>query len=148
MLNTKYIIQPGAEGQAVAQQNPGALGNAWFVDNLRMAADANEEISLLSEIDPAQTAAVHQEFSDYVNGLDPTPNGSIELTSYAPNKLTYQSNTSSEQLAVFSEVWYGPDKGWQAYIDGEPVEHIRVNYILRALRVPATKRTESASVYP
>ena len=141
MLNTKYIIQPGQDGQATAQRNPGALGNAWFIDNIQMAADANEEIAALTNIDPAQTAVVHQEFNDYVAGFDPTPNGSIQLTEYAPDKLTYQSNTSSEQLAVFSEVWYGPDKGWNAYIDGEPAAHIRVNYLLRGLKVPAGQHT-------
>lgn len=141
MLNTKYIIQPGQEGQAVAQQNPGALGNAWFVDSIRMAADANQEIADLNNFDPGRAAVVHQDFADYVAGLNPNPNGSIELTSYAPDKLTYQSNTTSEQLAVFSEVWYGPDKGWQAYIDSEAAEHIRVNYLLRALRVPAGQHT-------
>lgn len=141
MLNTKYFIQAGPDGQAVAQQNPGALGNAWFVDSIRMVSDANAEISALSNINPGRTAIVHQEFSDYVNGFDPSPNGSINLTEYTPDKLTYQSNSTSEQLAVFSEVWYGPDKGWNAYIDGEPVDHIRVDYILRALRIPSGQHT-------
>jgi len=80
---------------------------------------------------------VHNEFSGYLNGLTPNKNGSIQLTEYKPDAITYKSNTSSEQLAVFSEIWYGPDKGWEAYIDGQPVEHIRANYALRALRVPA-----------
>ena len=65
--------------------------------------------------------------------------GEINLKTYEPDRLVYSSNTNSEQLAVFSEVWYGPDKGWQAYIDGKPVDHIRVNYVLRGLKVPAGK---------
>jgi len=95
-------------------------------------------LDALNTIDPAQTAVVRApEFGDYLNGFDPRPNGSIRLVEYAPHKLRYESNSGSEQLAVFSEIWYGPDKGWQAYLDGEPVEHIRVNYALRAMRVPA-----------
>lgn len=141
MLNTKYIIQPGQNGQPAAQQNPDALGNAWFVNTIEMVADANAEIAALGNLDPSNVAVVNQEFQDYVSGMNLSPNGSINLTEYAPDKLTYQSNTSSEQLAVFSEVWYGPDKGWNAYIDGEPVDHIRVNYLLRALRVPAGQHT-------
>lgn len=138
MLNTKYFIIPGQDEQPTYQQNPGALGNAWFVDSLVLVQTPNQEINALNDIDPARTAVVlEREFGDYIAGFDPAPAGSISLSNYLPWELTYQSESSSEQLAVFSEVWYGPDKGWQAYIDGEPVDHIRVNYILRALRVPA-----------
>lgn len=141
MLNTKYIIYPPQQQgqQATARQNPGALGAAWFVGRVRMVNTPNEEIDALSNFNPRQEAIVHQEFADYVQGLqaDSTGRGQIKLTSYAPNKLIYTSTSEKEQLAVFSEIWYGPNKGWQAYIDGEPVDHIRVNYVLRGLRIPA-----------
>jgi hypothetical protein len=141
MLNTKYFIQPGNENNPEARQNPGALGNAWFVNSIRLVNNANEEIDALNGFVAAEEAIVHQEFADYVNGLNPVNNGDIKLVEYSPNQLRYESNTSSEQLAVFSEMWYGPNKGWQAYIDGKPVEHIRVNYGLRALRTPPGKHT-------
>lgn len=137
MLNTKYFIGQGQDGRVGAQKNPGAAGNAWFVDNIKMVASANEEIQALNDFNVPSTAVVHSEFNAYVAGLNPTKNGTIKLTNYAPNKLTYTSNSSSDQLAIFSEVWYGPDKGWKASIDGTPVDHIRANYILRALKVPA-----------
>jgi uncharacterized membrane protein YfhO len=69
--------------------------------------------------------------------LSKSDNARIQLTEYKPNKLTYTSTGTGDKLAVFSEMWYGPNKGWQAYMDGEPVDHIRVNYALRALKVPA-----------
>ena len=141
MLNTRYFIVKGQDGQPVARRNPNAMGNAWFIDTLKMVNTANEEIDALNDIDPARVAAVHQEFSDYVAGFRPDKNGSISLTEYEPNHLTYQSNAGSEQFAVFSEIWYGPNKGWQAYIDGKPAEHIRADYILRAMRVPAGQHT-------
>ena len=137
MLNTKYYIFPGQNNQLVQQRNPNALGNSWFVDSLIMVNTPNEEIDALNNFDPSKDAVVHQEFSDYLSGFSPEKEGSIRLTDYKPNHITYQSNTSDEGLAVFSEVWYGPNKGWQAYVDGSPVEHIRVNYVLRAMRVPA-----------
>ncbi|MEN0046915.1 MAG: YfhO family protein [Bacteroidota bacterium] len=138
MFNTKYFIVGGQEGPQL-QQNPAALGNAWFVDTINMVANANAEIEGLSNFNPATQAVVHSEFKDYLSGFDPNGQGSItmDVDAYRPDQLTYQSNSNSEQLAVFSEVWYGPDKGWKAYIDGKEVEHIRVNYILRALRIPA-----------
>lgn len=143
MLNTKYFILPGQPqgSPAQAQQNPGALGNAWFVSNIQMVPNANAEIDALEDIDPKEVAVVHEEYSDYVSDLSPTKNGSIVLTEYQPNQLTYQSNTTSEQFAVFSEIWYGPDKGWKVTIDGEPVEHVRSNYALRGMKVPAGQHT-------
>ncbi len=141
MLNTKYYIVPGQNNQPTAQSNPNALGNVWFVESIRTVNNANEEIDAMASFDPASEAIVHQEYSDYVSGLNLAKNGTIQLSKYEPNHLTYTSNSSNEQLAVFSEIWYGPNKGWQAYIDGQPVDHIRVNYILRALRIPAGQHT-------
>lgn len=137
MLNTKYIIDYDQQGEPSAQRNTAALGNAWFVTNIQSVASANEELAALAGLDTRQTAVVHQEFADYVSGLATGNAGSIKLSSYKANELTYRSSTTQEGLAVFSEVWYGPDKGWQAYIDGQPADHIRVNYALRALRIPA-----------
>lgn len=141
MMNAKYFIVPTGENTSAAQQNSAALGNAWFVNNIKMVPNANAEIDALNGFDPASTAVVHQEFSDYVSGLSPNKQGSIELTKYTPNTLEYSSNTPSDQLAVFSEVWYGPDLGWEAFIDDQPVDHIRVNYLLRGLKVPAGQHT-------
>ncbi|MDX1407571.1 MAG: YfhO family protein, partial [Saprospiraceae bacterium] len=136
----KYFIVPGDNGPRV-QRNFQAFGNAWFVEGIRIVETADEEIAALENLDPLADAIVHKEFEHLVAGFDPVKNGSIELTEYKPNKLTYRSNSQSDQLAVFSEIWYGPDKGWQAYIDGQPVAHLRANYVLRALNVPAGEHT-------
>ncbi|MGB4960460.1 MAG: YfhO family protein [Saprospiraceae bacterium] len=141
MLNTKYFIIPIEGGEPAVKQNPGAMGNAWFVDNIRVVPDANAEIDSLTSFDPASVAFVHAEFKDYVEGLNPSKNGTILLKSYDPEKLEFESQTEGDQLAVFSDVWYGPGKGWQSYIDGQPVDHIRVNYLLRGLKVPSGKHT-------
>ncbi len=137
MLNTKYVIITGQDKQPQAQMNPGALGNAWFVGDVRIVDSANEEIDALNNFDPARQAIVNREFEDYVSGLNSDTTGTIELTEYKPNHLTFQSTANSESLVVFSDIWYGPDKGWQAYVDGQPVDHIRVNYLLRGMKIPA-----------
>ena len=136
MLNTKYIItgQPGSEQ---VQRNPGALGNAWFVSDVQVVPNANAEIDALSGLEPGRIAIVHEEFADRLPATSYSGEGSISLTSYAPNRLTYNVQTSSPQLAVFSEIWYGPDKGWKVSIDGQPAELIRVNYALRGFPLPA-----------
>lgn len=137
MLNTKYFILPAENGAARIQPNPGAMGNAWFLDSIAIAQSNNEEIDALNTLDLKRVAAIHEEYNDYISGLSTSGAGDIQLTEYRPDQLTYQANTSQEALAVFSEIWYGPNKGWQAYIDGEAVDHIRANYALRALKIPS-----------
>ncbi|MTB50971.1 YfhO family protein [Lewinella sp. W8] len=142
MLNTKYFILPGQDGQPAAQRNPNAYGNAWLVSNIQLVNSNDAEFAALGSVDPLrQTAIVHEEFSDAVSGLQPTGQGSITLTEYQPNALTYSFQSNAEQLAVFSEIWYGPDLGWEVTIDDQPAELIRANYVLRALRVPAGQHT-------
>jgi hypothetical protein len=137
MLNTKYFIQNDANNVPQMQLNVNALGNAWFVDQLIKVKTAEEEINALNGITGDKMAVIHNEFDEYLQGLKLQKEGTISLTSYHPNKIVYNSNSSAEQMAIFSEIWYGPDKGWQASIDGTKVDHIRANYVLRALRVPA-----------
>ncbi len=136
MLNTKYFISSDGEGE-VAQQNPAALGNAWFVEEIKTVHTPNEEIDMIDNIDPLKSAIVHSDFSEKIKTSSFSNQGSIKLTSYSPNKLVYNSSSSEDQFAVFSEVWYGPDKGWQATINGESADILRANYLLRALNIPA-----------
>jgi hypothetical protein len=137
MLNMKYLI----DQQGQMQVNMNAQGNAWFVSNVRQVADANEEIEALESFDPATTAIVHKEFSDYIGNQTFQPNGMITLTSYHPDKLVYDAKSTSDQFAVFSEIWYGPDKGWKVSIDDQPSEFIRVNYALRGMKIPPGEHT-------
>lgn len=138
MLNTKYFITTNDQGQPQQQPNMGALGNAWFVEDYIMLKTNLEELNGLKGFEPSKTALVNTEFEDYFEGwtISSSDNARIQLTEYKPNKLTYSTTGTGDKLAVFSEMWYGPNKGWQAYLDGEPVDHIRVNYALRAMKVP------------
>lgn len=137
MLNAKYII----DQQGEVKVNMQSLGNAWFITQIRQVNSANEEIDALQNMDPGTTAVIHQEFADYQGTQTFQPNGSITLQKYHPDRLEYKSNSTGDQFAVFSEVWYGPDKGWNAFIDGQPVDFARVNYILRGMKIPAGEHT-------
>lgn len=142
MLNTKYfIVKDQQTGGKNYMKNPEALGNAWFVENIETVDGARQEMDALNDFAPATTVVVDNKYTDYISGLSLTKAGSdIKLTSYYPTKMVYEANVASgTQLAVFSEVYYNSGKGWQAYIDGQPVEHIRVNYVLRGLKIPAGK---------
>ncbi|MBZ9630321.1 YfhO family protein [Salegentibacter sp. LM13S] len=140
MLNAKYFIVPSESGQPQAQQNPNALGNAWFVDDIMWVESANEEILNLKEVDLQNTAVINSEFKNEVSEeLNTDGNAEITLESYKPNELVYKINASAPQLAVFSEMYYQP--GWQAYLDGKEVDHVRANYVLRAMNIPAGEHT-------
>jgi len=136
MLNTKYLIVPDKNRQPLAQINPDALGNAWFVEDFRIVPDANTEIQALSDFDPSREAIIDVRYEDFVAGKSFTKDtlSSIKLDIYKPNHLTYSANCSEEKLAVFSEIHY--PKGWNVSIDGKSVEHFRANYVLRALVIP------------
>ncbi len=136
MLNAKYGIN-GPAGNPTVTTNSNVCGNAWFVREFLQAQDNKQELTSLSRFEPRTQAVVHQEYLPYIQGINPDPNGTISLRSYDPVHMIYDANTARENFAVFSEIWYGPNKGWQAYIDGQAVEHIRVNYALRGLKVPA-----------
>jgi len=136
MLNTRYVIN-GQPGQEQVQRNPGALGNAWFVEEVQVVSSANAEIDALNGIDASRTAVVHEDFAEALPARNFSGSGSITLSDYAPDRMAYTSSSEAAQLAVFSEMWYGPDKGWQVTVDGAPAELIRANYALRAVVLPA-----------
>lgn len=142
MLNTKYFIFPaGQQGQPVPIENPYAYGNAWFVDKVQYVNNANEEIDALNEILPTETAVVDTKFRDQLKGATAGYKDSlstISLVSYEPNRLKYKASSAKDGVVVFSEIYY---PGWQATIDGQPVDIARADYILRAMNVPAGEHT-------
>lgn len=142
MLNTKYFIFPAGSRQTVPILNPHAYGNAWFVNKVQYVNNANEEIDALDSIIPTETAVVDARFKDVLKGATESYKdslSSIRLTSYAPNRLTYETNNAQDGIAVFSEIYY-PD-GWHVTIDGQPAELARADYILRTMYVPAGQHT-------
>jgi hypothetical protein len=136
MLNTRWFIMPTQGGGTMPLANPYAMGNAWFVYNVKYVNNANEEIEALHSINPAITAVVDNKFKEQVKAVD--SEGQIVLKSYDANRLVYETESKNGGVVVFSEIYY---PGWRSYIDGEEVEHGRANYILRAMNVPAGKHT-------
>jgi len=142
MLNTKYIIAQ-EEGQIFPFTNTDANGNAWFIEKLQEVKTANHEIRALDSLNTRKAAIYTKEKSEGITKNKPASYTSytvdsiatISLQEYKPNYLKYQSSNANDGFAVFSEIYYGD--GWNAYIDGEKVSHIRVNYVLRGMSIPA-----------
>lgn len=136
MLNTKYFIISDEQ----FQENSEANGNAWFVTSLKEIDSANEEIIALDSLRTKTEAVINsKEFKVGVDAFEKDSTATISLKKKDLTELVYESNTSSNQFAVFSEIYY--KDGWKAYIDGESVPYYRVNYILRGLNVPVGKHT-------
>lgn len=142
MLHVKYIIQSDEEGKQFPTLNSNSNGNAWFVQKIKFASNSDDEMKLLSQFDSKKEAIVNQfEFGPFFKAgptsFTPDSTATIQLMSYQPNHLKYVSNNKNEGLAVFSEMYY--KEGWNAYIDGKLTSHMRVNYALRALKIPSGK---------
>lgn len=133
MLNTKYIITQDGRISTNAQAN----GTAWFVKDMVTANTSREEIDALETFGTDTTAVVLTKEFEGQQISAGNGQGSIELIDFRPNRMVYKSSSSSDQLAIFSEIYYGPNKGWEVTLDGEAVDHFRANYILRGMMVPA-----------
>ena len=136
MLNTRYFIFPLQNGQTVPLENPFALGNAWFVDEVKYVGNANEEIEAIHDLNPRQMAVVDKKFEEMIQPIPSDSTASIKLLAYEPNYLKYEVNSEKGGTVVFSEIYY---PGWQSTVDGEKVSHGRANYIFRAMNVPSGK---------
>jgi hypothetical protein len=136
MFNARYFI--GQNDQVIP--NPDALGNAWFVESFEIVPDGDAEIAALANLEPARTAVVQEAqagtLRDFSLRFDSS--ATIRLTNYHPDEMTYQYTAASDQLAVFSEMYYPPAKGWQLYIDGNRApDFFKADFSLRAAILPA-----------
>jgi hypothetical protein len=140
MLDVKYVIQTDKENKEFPTSNPNTNGNAWFVSQVKLVNSADEEMKALDSLDSKNVAIVNSKDFEIKNtAFAKDSTATITLDSYKPNHLKYTSNNANEGLAVFSEIYYG--KGWNAFIDGKKVDHIRVDYVLRGLQIPAGKHS-------
>ena len=146
MLNTKYFIFPLQGGQTVPLQNPYAYGNAWLVDKIQYVVNANEELDAVGRIDLRHEAVADEKFKAQLDEATEQDTASVvTITSYEPNRLTYDVNTGKGGVLVFSEIYY---PGWTATVDGQPAELGRVNYILRALNIQPGRHQVELSFFP
>lgn len=144
MLNVKYFIFNDKTGKEQVQINPDANGNAWIVDELKIANSANEEITGLDSLQTKQQAIVSIHDSADIaaklkGNIEKDSIATIRLVNYDLTELEYESNTTRDQFAVFSEIYY--KDGWNAYVDGNLVPHYRVDYVLRGMIIPSGKHT-------
>jgi hypothetical protein len=134
MLNTRYVMyNPDAQPLI----NPAAFGEAWFVDSVVIVPTADEEIAALGKHALEKTAIVDKRYENQLSAKSWSGDAAIQLISYQPNHLTYQTELTQDRLAIFSEIYY--ENGWNAYLDGTKVPYLRANYVLRGMLIPMGK---------
>jgi hypothetical protein len=141
MLNTKYFIETDQQTKTtMAVRNPGALGNCWFVQHVQYVHGPVAEMKALYNFNPAETAIVDDTFKnvigDYSMSADST--ATIKQVAFDNENIKYESNSTGNRLALFSEMYY---TDWKAYIDGRPAPYAKANYVLRAMLLPAGKHS-------
>jgi hypothetical protein len=141
MLNIKYFIG-GENGKEVPQQNPGACGNAWFVNKVLWAKNADDEMDQMKSFNSATDVVIDERQKEYVKSIFSNDSSklsaTISLSQYHPDHMKYEvQGNDQNRFAVFSEIWYRGNEDWKAYIDGKEAKMIRVNYLLRGLDIPA-----------
>ena len=152
MLNMKYAIVPLQNNLQIPVENPHAMGNCWFVNDVQLVGNANDEIAALDHINLHTTAVADSAFADQLrlDQYDIAPlmafdEDEIHLTKYTPKRIDYQAQNEQNRVAVFSEIYY--PYGWHIYLtDGEgnlenELPLARVNYMLRAAVIPAGTHT-------
>lgn len=138
MLNGKYLVTP--KGDVIPNEK--ACGNAWFVNQYNVVPSSDAELHALGNLDPKKEAVIQQAQASAVQGLHivPDSNAQIQLTKYHPDRMEYTYTAGSEQLALFSEMYYPPSKGWKCYLNGQAApDFFKADYLLRAMRLPAGK---------
>jgi hypothetical protein len=137
MLNARYIIT--GDKDYPVMENSYAKGNAWLVGDIQYVDNADAEMAALTDLDINNAAVADSKYKDVLgSGKQTVTSGdTIYLTSYSPNTLRYHANVAKGATGVFSEVYF--PWGWHATIDGNDAQIGRVNYLLRALQIPAGK---------
>jgi hypothetical protein len=140
MLNTKYFIVSGPNNQPVAQINQLANGPAWFIKAIKYVNNADEEMLALDSLHSMDTVVIDKREQPKVTS---SPNfdssANIKLVKNLNDQIIYKSNSTTNQFAVFSEIYY--PKGWQAFVDDKETPIVKVDYALRGLNIPAGNHT-------
>lgn len=146
MLNARYIIT-GDDNEPLVT-NSHAMGPAWLVDKITYVENADSEMAALMSLDPGREAVAEQKFAQVLGQSSGSlvPGDTIRLVSYTPNRVVYSSDTRTAAIGVFSEVWF--PWGWNVTIDGQPAELGRVDYVLRAVAIPAGKHEIAMTFNP
>ena len=150
MMNVKYLISPepinhpelklvktgrlkvkrGSQSVQVYKVSK-QLPRAWFVDKVKRL----DEVEIFKKIIDESFNPSKNAFTTQLVEMPSGKQASIHKFERTLHQINLQTKSEGNQFLVLSEVFY--PKRWKAQINGEFVETIKVNGILRGLPIPA-----------
>jgi hypothetical protein len=121
-----------ATDDATLYRLPDALSRAWIVPSARQVSP-DEMLTTLADpdFDPTDEVLLEAPVSSFQS---PIPNPQSLALQDTPNRVTIHAALDAPGYLVLADAWY---PGWQAMVDGEPVELLRANYAFRAVWLEA-----------
>jgi len=135
-LNVKYLIGKDENNNDQLYQNPDAFGNAWAVDSLALVDNYDNLLNQLKDADLRDVGFTLNKSISIETSRNYNPSDLIKLEKIknSSSHISYNFESLSEQLIVFSEIYY--PSGWQVYLNGEKTNYFDINYLLRGMVVP------------
>jgi hypothetical protein len=136
-LNVKYIIAKDENNIDQLYINSDKYGDAWSIDSIITQESADDVLKKLKENDLRRvgvtfSSSIPSDISFNYNSDDLI---NIQKIKNSTSHLTYKIESLSNQLIVFSEIYY--PSGWKVYLNGIETSYFDMNYLLRAMEVPA-----------
>lgn len=150
MLGVRYLISsypfpddaqfvPVWEGtnyrgeQKFIYRNPGAVPRVFLVDRYEVMPEERilQVMAAAGDVDWSQVVLLDED-----PGSDPlSAEGSeASITEFGFNEIRVRAKLTAPAILVLGEVFY---PRWQVFVNGEPGNTLRANYILRAVTLPA-----------
>ena len=135
-LNVKYLIGKDENNNDQLYQNPDAFGNAWAVDSLALVDNYDNLLNQLKDADLREVGfALNKSVSiETSRNYNPSDLIKLEKIKNSSSHISYNFESLSEQLIVFSEIYY--PSGWHVYLNGKKTNYLDINYLLRGMVVP------------
>lgn len=140
-LNVKYLIGKDENNQDQLYQNPDAYGNAWGIDSIILVDSPDELLNKLKDTDLRRVGVVLNKSipTDISLKYNSSDLIKIEKIKNSSSHLTYKFESLSDQMIVFSEIYY--PSGWEVYLDGFKSNYFDINYLLRGMLIPKGEHT-------
>ena len=140
-LNVKYLIGKNEDNQDQLYQNPDAYGNAWAIDSIILVDSPDDLLDKLKDTDLRRVGLVLNKSipTDIPLRYNSSDLIKIEKIKNSSSHLTYNFESLSDQLIVFSEIYY--PSGWKVYIDGAESNYFDIDYLLRGMLIPKGEHT-------